>query len=80
MVPAILIIVLYVALGFVTGVTAGLAGGVEQATGMPVTITLFSIAVGTVGGPLIYAIMLVQLHDLKLRKQGLDLEQRIEAG
>jgi len=79
-VPAILIMVLYIALGFITGVTAGLAGGVEQATGMPVTITLFSIAVGTVGGPLFYAIMLVQLHDLKLRKQGLDLDQRLEAG
>jgi len=79
MVPAALMMVIYIAMGFVAGVTAGLAG-VEQTTGMPVTITLFSIAVGTVGGPLFYAIMLVQLHDLKLRKQGLDLEQRIEAG
>ena len=80
MVPAALMMVIYIALGFVTGVTAGMAGGVEQATGMPVTITLFSIAVATIGAPLLYAIMLVQLHDLKLRKQGLDLEQRLEAG
>ncbi len=80
MVPAALMMVIYIALGFVTGVTAGLTGGVEQTTGMPITLTLFSIAVGTIGGPLFYAIMLVQLHDLKLRKQGLDLEQRLEAG
>jgi len=80
MVPAALMLVIYSAIGFVAGVGAGLSGGVEQTTGMPVTVTLFSIAVGTIGGPLFYAIMLVQLHDLKLRKQGLDLEQRIEAG
>ena len=81
MVPAILMMVIYFAIGLVAGETAGVAGEVGQAaTGMPVTITAVSVVVGTIGGPLFYAIMLVQMHDLKLRKQGLDLEQRIEAG
>ncbi|HHJ15691.1 MAG TPA: hypothetical protein ENJ80_03240 [Gammaproteobacteria bacterium] len=80
MVPAALMMVIYIALGFVTGVATSMAGSVEQSAGMPVTVTLLSIAVGTIGGPLFYAIMLAQLHDLKLRKQGLDLEQRLAAG
>jgi len=79
MIPAILLMVVYSGLGFIAGV-AGLAGGFEPgATAMPKAIMLIGVIVNTIGMPLFYAVMLVQLHDLKLRKQGLDLEQRIEA-
>jgi len=81
MVPAILMMVIYFAIGFVAGITAGVTGGIgDAATSMPIMIAAFGVVVGTIGGPLFYAIMLVQLHDLKLRKQGLDLEQRLAAG
>ncbi len=46
---------------------------------LELAIGIMMIVVGTFTMPLFYSIALTQLNDLKLRKQGLDLEERISA-
>ncbi len=77
-VPVIVLIGLQVALGLAVGIPVGvLAGGSK---GM---LTLLSqgvqVLTNTFSVPLLYAIFVVQYHDLKLRKEGSDLEARLAA-
>ncbi len=78
LIPAIFFIVLYVILGFIVGLMVSrvlpLAESVEAAGRF---MGIVSILVSAVGMPLFYSIMLAQLNDLKLRRQGLDLEARL---
>ncbi|VAW79462.1 hypothetical protein MNBD_GAMMA13-1200 [hydrothermal vent metagenome] len=81
-IPGILIMVVYVALGVIAGVF-GIMGDVDATTmdtGMTMIISIVGITASVIGLPLFYAIALTQMHDLKLRKQGSDLEQRLDAG
>ena len=77
-VPVIVLIVLQVALGLAVGIPVGvLAGGSKGmltlvSQGVQVLTNTFSV-------PLLYAIFVVQYHDLKLRKEGSDLEARLAA-
>lgn len=84
LVPAVFFMVIYAGFAFAFGLT-GWAGGLQGMDGDIATnmqsymiyIVAFSTVTSAIGVPLFYSILLVQLHDLKLRKQGLDLEQRI---
>lgn len=77
MIPGIFIIVIYVILGFIFATSAPLTNADESTASIQLTFTLISLLINTLTMPLFYSIGLVQLHDLKLRKQGLDLAQRL---
>jgi hypothetical protein len=81
LVPGVFYIVIYTILGLVMGMFipfADIANG-EGAGSLQLGIGIMMIAVSTFTMPLFYSIALTQLNDLKLRKQGLDLEERISA-
>lgn len=72
-VPTIIVMVIYIALGFVAG-AVGDFSKLTTGTGWVVVVQALISAVTT---PLFYSVILVQLNDLKLRKEGGDLEARI---
>jgi hypothetical protein len=80
MVPAVLYLVIYVVLALVLGLVIPLTGNVGGRTALEFAINVMAIAVGTFSIPLFYSVALAQLNDLKLRKQGFDLEARIGSG
>lgn len=82
-VPTFILIVLYMAIGLVAGVSIGISGmeaqpdyeAVMQASLM---FNLLLALVQALVSPLFYAILIVVYHDLKLRKGGGDLDARLE--
>jgi len=81
MVPAVFYLVIYIIVGMILGMFipfTEVANGEGMGT-LELAIGIMMIAVGTITMPLFYSIALTQLNDLKLRKQGLDLEERISA-
>jgi hypothetical protein len=81
LVPGVFYVVIYIILGLVMGMFipfTDIANG-EGAASLQLGIGIMMIAVSTFTMPLFYSIALTQLNDLKLRKQGLDLEERISA-
>ena len=80
LVPTVLYLVIYVVLGLVLGFVFPLADDEEGRATLEFAINVMTIAVGTFSMPLFYSVALAQLNDLKLRKQGHDLEARIGSG
>jgi hypothetical protein len=80
LVPAVLYLVIYVVLALVLGMVIPFTDGEGGRTTLEFAINVMTIGVGTFSMPLFYSVALAQLNDLKLRKQGLDLEARIGSG
>jgi hypothetical protein len=80
LVPAVLYLVIYVVLVLVLGMVIPFTDGEGGRTTLEFAINVMTIGVGTFSMPLFYSVALAQLNDLKLRKQGLDLEARIGSG
>ena len=80
LVPAVLYLVIYVVLGLVLGLFIPLTEGEGGRTTLELAINVMTVAVSTFSMPLFYSVALTLLNDLKLRKQGLDLEARIGSG
>ncbi len=82
-IPIFIIMALYVVVGFVVGIYMGVSGSVNSPDAIdPMLnhmINLASSVISAVITPLILSIVLVILHDLKLRNQGTDLMQKLEA-
>jgi hypothetical protein len=81
MVPAVFYLVIYVIFGLILGMFipfTEVANGQGIGT-LELALGIMMVAVSTFTMPLFYSIALTQLNDLKLRKQGLDLEERISA-
>jgi hypothetical protein len=84
-VPMFILMAFYGILGLVgalVGVGTAIRGGGEaelQSTLETVSLftTFFAVIFGAAIGPLFASLMLVQLHDLKLRREGSDLEARL---
>ncbi|MGH8581754.1 MAG: hypothetical protein ACREWG_03000 [Gammaproteobacteria bacterium] len=77
---ALLILVALSLLVYVPMAVLGGIGGIDFSFPVFIAIqTLLVVLVGTFTVPLIIAIMLVQYHDLRLRKEGTDLAARIAA-
>ena len=75
-VPVVIVMILYLGLGIAFGVTLVKSEG-KPAIDMLITLNLTEAAIGGITAPLIYSIMIVQYHDLKLRKEGHDLAARM---
>ena len=75
-IPALIVMVVYMILVFVFGLTYTLIEG--QETALNFGADMLSILISAVLSPLFIAIVLVQLNDLKLRSQGLDLAARLQ--
>jgi len=80
-VMGILIVVIFIALGFVIGLAAPFAGFVLADIVMVVTIVqlVLNAAFYVVLGPFTSAVMIALYWDLKLRKEGGDLAARVSA-
>lgn len=72
-----IVMTFYVMLGAIGGAAVALGGGSEAA--FRLLTTLVAVVGSAVINPAVYAFGLVVLNDLKLRKQGDDLEERIGA-
>jgi len=79
LVPTVLYMVLYLVLGLILGLFIPFTEGENTQATLELAIGIMVIAVSTISMPLFYSIALTQLNDLKLRKQGLDLEERINS-
>jgi hypothetical protein len=79
LVPTVLYMVLYLVLGLILGLFIPFTEGENTQATLELAIGIMVIAVSTMSMPLFYSIALTQLNDLKLRKQGLDLEERINS-
>lgn len=75
-VPVFVIIIMYMGLGFVSGFLVAIGYNLPIDT-FQIVIHLFQAAVNALFLPLLYAILIVQYHDLKLRREGGDLEARL---
>ena len=75
-VPVVILMILYLGLGIVFGVTVVMSDGRPSGDAM-ITANLVEAAIGGITAPLIYSIMIAQYHDLKLRKEGHDLAARL---
>jgi hypothetical protein len=75
-IPVFLIIIMYMALGFVSGFLIAIGYNLDLGT-FQMVMHLFQAAVNALFIPLLYAITIVQYHDLKLRREGGDLEARL---
>ncbi len=75
-IPLLVIIVVYVILGFVFGLSYTFME--NQETALDFGAELLSVLISALLSPLFVAIALVQLNDLKLRSQGLDLKARLQ--
>ena len=81
MVPAVFYLVIYIIFGLIMGLFipfTEVANGQGFGT-LELALGIMMVAISTITMPLFYSIALAQLNDLKLRKQGLDLEERISA-
>jgi hypothetical protein len=74
-------LLIFMAVGIVAGAGMGvvlvIGGGDVSEQTINLYANLFNLPVTALIMPLFYAVMLVQYHDLKLRKEGGDLEQRL---
>ena len=75
-VPVVIVMILYLGLGIAFGASLVMSEG-KPASDMLITVNLTEAAIGGITAPLIYSIMIVQYHDLKLRKEGRDLAARL---
>jgi len=75
-VPVVIVMILYIGLMIVFGVTLVMSDGKASSDAL-ITVALVEAAIGGITAPLIYSIMIVQYHDLKLRKEGHDLAARL---
>lgn len=75
-VPVVIVMILYLGLGIAFGATLVMSDG-RPASDVLITANLIEAAIGGITAPLIYSIMIVQYHDLKLRKEGHDLAARL---
>jgi hypothetical protein len=75
-VPVVIVMILYLGLGIAFGATLVMSDG-KPASDVLITANLIEAAIGGITAPLIYAIMIAQYHDLKLRKEGHDLAARL---
>ena len=75
-VPVVIVMILYIGLMIVFGVTLVMSDG-KPSSDVLITANLIEAAIGGITAPLIYSIMIVQYHDLKLRKEGHDLAARL---
>jgi hypothetical protein len=80
LVPTALYVVIYFVLGLVMGLVVPFTEGEGGRATLEFALRVATIVVGTISMPLFYSVALAQLNDLKLRKQGLDLEARISSG
>jgi len=85
-IPTVLLLVVYMGVGLVIGFTVALTVPsllTQGAAVDPITINMVAqiiqIPFNAAFAPLPIAMMLVLFHDLKLRKEGSDLEQRLAA-
>lgn len=70
----------YMLVGFAVGFAVAFGGGTEPGGGLMRFLELVLLPVfGAVLTPLIYALILATYYDLKLRRSGADLEQRLAA-
>ena len=75
-VPVVLVMILYIGLMTVFGISLIMSDGQASSDAL-ITVSLVEAAIGGITAPLIYAIMIAQYHDLKLRKEGHDLAARL---
>jgi hypothetical protein len=75
-VPVVIVMVLYIGLVTVFGVSVFMSGGQASSDAL-ITVSLVEAAIGGITAPLMYSIMIAQYHDLKLRKEGHDLAARL---
>jgi hypothetical protein len=75
-VPVVIVMILYLGLGIALGATIVMSDG-SPSSDVFITANLIEAAIGGITAPLIYSIMIVQYHDLKLRKEGHDLAARL---
>ena len=75
-VPVVIVMVLYIGLVTVFGVSVFMSDGQASSDAL-ITVSLVEAAIGGITAPLMYSIMIVQYHDLKLRKEGHDLAARL---
>ncbi len=79
-IPSILIIAIFAAVGLFSGVGFAVASGTEDPGIMfTLIIDFFSTCIQALTMPLFYGILFVMLNDLKIRKEGSDLIQRVDA-
>lgn len=72
----IMLLVVYMGFGIGVGVFMATGGALDSA-GFTLITELVAALISTVITPLIYSVMIVQYHDLKLRSEGHDLEARL---
>jgi len=77
-VPVIILIVLQLSLGLAVAVSVGVMAH-DSSVLFPLVNQGVQVITNTFSVPLLYAIFVVQYHDLKLRKEGSDLEARLTA-
>lgn len=75
-VPTFLTFIMYLALGFVSGFLMAIGYNLPIGT-FPIVVHVFQSAVNALFIPLMYAVLITQYHDLKLRREGGDLEARL---
>ena len=75
-VPVVIVMILYIGLMIAFGVSLVMSDGNASSDAL-ITVSLVEAAIGGITAPLIYSIMIVQYHDLKLRKEGHDLAARM---
>jgi len=73
LIPGVIIMAVFIVLGFIFAIVLGFLGETLSTVGLELTSMIFNALLT----PLFIAIVLVQLNDLKLRKQGLDLAARL---
>ncbi len=72
----IMLLVVYMGFGIAVGVFMA-TGGALDSVGFKLITELVAAVISTIITPLIYSVMIVQYHDLKLRSEGHDLEARL---
>ncbi len=83
-IPIVLLIAVYFAAAFVIGIVVGITSSGGDAIAVTTTVEkttllvhLLQVPVNAVSLALFYAVLVVLYHDLKLRKEGGDLEARL---
>jgi hypothetical protein len=78
-VGAIILIVIFMALALVIGLSAPLLGGTDSSLLESASTSIITVLVTLILSPLYVSMLIVLYWDLKLRKQGSDLEARVGA-
>ncbi|HKY72634.1 MAG TPA: hypothetical protein VJL88_12005 [Nitrospira sp.] len=75
-VPLFVVLIMYMGIGFVSGLLLAFGNDVVPSE-LQIMIQLFQAPMNAILMPLLYAIAIVQYHDLKFRREGGDLEARL---